>query len=88
MWVWVGPKWARPGGQGARFLWFVSLLVAGALVGGAWASIPPRGAGLAFLAVWTVGVVAVEIWNFRTMVLARGRRAEAIQRGLDQRSAG
>jgi hypothetical protein len=42
------------------------------------------GEGKVFLVLWTVGIVAMEAWNFRTMYLGRGRRAEAIQRATDQ----
>ncbi len=43
--------------------------------------------GVAFLVVWTVGIVAIEAWNFRTMYLGRGRRAEALQRATDEPGA-
>ncbi|MCU1615680.1 MAG: hypothetical protein JWO98_3220 [Frankiales bacterium] len=45
------------------------------------------GVGEASLVVWTVGVVAMESWNFRTLYLARGRRAEAVQRAMDEQGA-
>jgi hypothetical protein len=40
--------------------------------------------GTAFLVVWTAGIVAMEAWNFRTMYLGRGRRAEALRRTTEQ----
>jgi hypothetical protein len=38
---------------------------------------------VAFLVAWTVGIVAIEAWNFRTMYLGRGRQAEALRRARD-----
>ena len=89
MWVWVGPTWMRPGSRFSRAMWLVSLPVAGVLIWFAWTKAveQPDGKGFAFLVVWTVAVVGIEAWNFRTMYLGRGRRAEALQRAMDERSA-
>jgi hypothetical protein len=89
MWVWVGPKWMRPGSRFNRAMWLLSLPVAGFLTWFAWAKVGtgPGGTGVAFLVVWTLGVVAIEAWNFRTMYLGRGRRAEAVQRAIDEQDA-
>ena len=89
MWVWVGPKWMRPGSRFSRAMWLASLPVAALLI---WVARTDLGAsadgtGRAFLIVWTVGLVAIEAWNFRTLYLGRGRRAEAVQSAIDQRDA-
>ncbi|MGZ4509408.1 MAG: hypothetical protein ACXVX0_19350 [Blastococcus sp.] len=84
MWVWVGPKWMRPGGRAARVMWLVSLPVAAVMIGLAWTSFGhARHAGTpAFLVVWTVLIVGIEAVNFRTLYLGRGRRADAVNRAL------
>ena len=41
-----------------------------------------------FLVVWTIGIVAIEAWTFRTMYLGRGRNAEAIRRASDEQGSG
>ena len=88
MWVWVGPTWMRPGSRFSRAMWLVSLPVAAVLIWFAWTTVEqPDGTGRVFLLVCTVAVVAIEAWNFRTMYLGRGRRAEALQRAMDERSA-
>jgi hypothetical protein len=46
-----------------------------------------NGGGVAFLVVWTLGIIAIEAWNFRTMYLGRGRSATAVQRAMDDRDA-
>lgn len=86
MWVWVGPRWMRPGGRFSRVMWIVSLPVAAFLVWFGWTQVGTggTGGGLAFLVVWTVGIVAIQAWNFRTMYLGRGRHAEAVQRAGDE----
>jgi hypothetical protein len=89
MWVWVGPKWMRPGSRFSRAMWLVSLPVAAVLIWLAWTTVgtgDTRG-GVVFLVIWTVGLIAIEAWNFRTMYLGRGRRAEAIQRAADEQDA-
>lgn len=85
MWVWVGPKWMRPGSRFSRVIWLVSLPVAAFLIWFGWTRVGTgsTGGGLAFLVVWTVGIVAIEAWNFRTMYLKRGAHAEAVQRASD-----
>jgi hypothetical protein len=86
MWAWTGPKWMRPGSRFSRAMWLVSLPVAAFLIGFGWAQVgtgSSRG-GVAFLVVWTVGIVAIEVWNFRTVYLARGRHAGALQRATDE----
>ncbi|MCZ2811630.1 MULTISPECIES: hypothetical protein [unclassified Modestobacter] len=40
--------------------------------------------GVGFLVAWTVGIVAITAWNFRTMYLGRGARAEALQRAIEE----
>jgi hypothetical protein len=89
MWFWMGPTWMRPGSRFSRVMWIVSLPVAAVLIWFAWTRTVgrPHGTGLAFLLVWTVAVVAIEAWNFRTMFLGRGRRAEAMQRAMDERTS-
>ena len=87
MWVWVAPKWARPGSRFSRAMWWASLPVAAVLIWLAWTTVGTgnTSGGVAILVAWTVGVVAIEAWNFRTMYLRRGRRAEAVQRAADAR---
>ena len=82
MWVWVGPKWLRPGSRFSRAMWLVSLPVAAFLIWFGWTRVGTgsTAGGVAFLVIWTVGVVAIEAWNFRTMYLGRGRQAEAVRR--------
>ena len=82
MWVWVGPRWMRPGSRFSRVMWFVSLPVAAFMIWFGWTHIAPRssGGGVVFLVVWTLGILVIEAVNFRTMYLARGRQAEAINR--------
>ena len=89
MWVWVGPTWMRPGSRFARAMWLTSLPVAAVLIWVAWSTVGVRGAkaGVALLVGWTVVVLAVEAWNFRTMFLGRGRRARALLRAIDERDA-
>lgn len=41
---------------------------------------------MVFLVVWTVGIVAMEAWNFRAVYLGRGRRAHALQRATDEQN--
>jgi hypothetical protein len=85
--VWVGPKWMRPGSRFSRAMWLASLPVAAVLIWFGWTQVGTgsNSEGMVFLVVWTVGIVAIEAWNFRTMYLGRGRRAESIQRATDQR---
>ena len=89
MWVWVGPTWMRPGSRFSRAMWLVSLPVAAVLIWFAWTQVgtQPEGTSLVFLLAWTAAVIAIEGWNFRTMYLGRGRRAEALQRAMDERRA-
>lgn len=89
MWVWVGPKWMRPGGRFSRAMWLVSLPVAAVLIWFGWTKADARstGGGIAFLAIWTVGIMAIEAWNVRTMYLGRGRRAMTIQRAMNERDS-
>jgi hypothetical protein len=86
MWVWAGPKWMRPGSRFSRVMWLASLPVAALLIWFGWTQVGSgsTGEGVAFLVVWTVGIVAIEVWNFRTMYLGRGGRAEALQRAIDE----
>lgn len=89
MWVWVGPKWMRPGGRFSRVMWFVSLPVAAVLIWLGWTKVGAGspGGGIAFLVIWTVGIIAIEAWNFRTLYLGRGRRAAIVQRAMDERDS-
>lgn len=89
MWVWVGPKWMRPGSRFSRAVWIVSLPVAAVLIWLAWTTVGTgdTSGGVVFLVIWTAGLIAIEAWNFRTMYLGRGRRAEAIQRAADEQDA-
>jgi len=89
MWVWVGPKWMRPGGRFSRAMWFVSLPVAAFLLWFGWTKVGAGspGGGRAFLVIWTVGIIAIGAWNFRTLYLGRGRRATTIQRAMDDRDS-
>lgn len=89
MWVWVGPKWMRPGSRFSRAMWLVSLPVAAFLIWLAWTTVGAgnTSGGAVFLVIWTVGLIAIEAWNFRTIYLGRGRRAEAIQRAADEQDA-
>jgi hypothetical protein len=86
MWVWVGPKWMRPGSRFSRAMWLASLPVAALLIWFGWTQVGAGSTaeGTVFLVVWTVGIVAMEAWNFRSMYLGRGGRAEAIQRATDE----
>jgi hypothetical protein len=63
-------------------MWLVSLPVAAFLIWFGWTRVGTgsTAGGVAFLVIWTVGVVAIEAWNFRTMYLGRGRQAEAVRR--------
>lgn len=85
MCVWAGPKWMRPGSRFSKVMWLVSLPVAAFLIWFGWTRVGTgsTGAGVAFLVVWTIGIVAIEAWNFRTMYLGRGRQAEALRRASD-----
>jgi hypothetical protein len=67
-------------------MWFVSLPVAACLIWFGWTKVGAgsTGGGMAFLVIWTVGIVVIEAWNFRTMYLGRGRRATTIQRAMDE----
>lgn len=89
MWVWVGPKWMRPGSRFSRAMWFVSLPVAAFMIWFGWTQLGARsgGGGRVFLVIWTVGIIAMEAWNFRTAYLGRGRRATSIQRAMDDRDS-
>jgi len=86
MWVWVGPKWMRPGGRFSRAMWLASLPVAAVLIWFGWTQVGTGSTveGKVFLTVWTVGIVAIEAWNFRTLYLGRGRSAEAVRRLADR----
>ncbi|NIH69222.1 hypothetical protein FB380_003710 [Modestobacter marinus] len=86
MWVRVRPKWMRPGSRFSRATWLASLPVAAVLIWFGWMQVGTgsTGEGKVFLVVWTVGIVAIEAWNFRTLYLGRGRRAEALQRSTDE----
>jgi len=89
VWVWVGPKWMRPGSRAARIMWLVSLPVAAVMIGVAWTSFRharPAGAPV-FLVVWTVLIIGIEAVNFRTLYLGRGRRAEAVTRAFADEAA-
>jgi hypothetical protein len=70
-------------------MWLVSLPVAAFLIWFGWTRVGAEsiGGGVAFLVVWTVGIIAIEAWNFRTLYLARGRRAAVVQRAMDERDA-
>jgi hypothetical protein len=89
MWVWVGPRWMRPGGRFSRAMWLASLPVAAVLIWFGWTQVGTgsTGEGTAFLVVWTAGIVAIEAWNFRTMYLGRGGRAAAVRRAIEERDA-
>lgn len=89
MWIWVGPRWMRPGSRFSRVMWFVSLPVAAFMIWFGWTKLGPgsTGAGVAFLVVWTAGILAMEAWNFRTLYLGRGRSAATLQRAMDERDA-
>jgi len=67
-------------------MWLVSLPLAALLIWFGWTRVGTRstGGGVAFLVVWTVGIVAIQAWNFRTMYLGRGRQAEAFRRAYDE----
>jgi hypothetical protein len=67
-------------------MWRVSLPVAVFLIWFGWTRVGTgsTGGGVAFLVAWTVGIVAIEAWNFRTMYLGRGRQAEALRRASDE----
>jgi hypothetical protein len=69
-------------------MWLASLPVAAVLIWFGWIEVSAgsAGGGKVFLVVWTVGIVAMEAWNFRTMYLGQGRRAEDIGRATDQRA--
>ncbi len=86
MWLWVGPKWRRPGSRFSRAMWLASLPVAAVLIWFGWtrAGTGSTGGGAVFLVAWTAGIVAITAWNFRTMYLGRGARAEALHRATDQ----
>jgi hypothetical protein len=87
MWVWTGPDWMRPGGRFAKVMWLVSLPVAAFLIWLGWAEVGAgdTGGGAAFLVAWTVGIVAIEAWNFRTLYLGRGRQREAFDRARNEK---
>ena len=63
MWVWVGPRWMRPGRRFSRVMWFVSLPVAVFMNWFGWTWVGPgsTGGGVAFLVVWTAGIIAIEV---------------------------
>ncbi len=79
----------RPGGCFSRAVWFVSPPVAAFLMWFGWTKVGAGSSsgGKAFLIVWTVGIIAIEARNFRTMYLARDRRASTIQRAMDERDS-
>lgn len=90
MWVWVGPRWMRPGSRFARVMWLISLPIAVGMIIFVWSTFGlGRGsaASQAFLVIWTLGLVAIEAVNFRTLYLGRGRRAAAVQRAVEQDEA-
>ena len=86
MWVWVGPQRMRPGSRFSRAMWLVSLPVAAFLIWFGWTRVGTgsTGGGVAFLVVWTVGIVAIEAWNVRTMYLGRGGYAEDLRPAGDE----
>lgn len=86
MWVWAGPRWMRPGTRFSRAMWLASLPVAALLIWFGWTHVGTgsTGGGVAFLVVWTLGIVAIEAWNFRTVYLGRGGQARALQRATDE----
>ena len=85
MWVWMGRKRMRPGSRFSRAMWLASLPVAAVLIWFGWTQVGTGSTveGKIFLIVWTVGIVAIGAWNFRTMYLGRGRGAEAVRRLTD-----
>ena len=87
--VWTGPGWMRPGSRFARVMWLVSLPVAVFLIWFGWTVVGTGGTagGVAFLVVWTAGIIGIEIWNFRTAYLAHGRAAETPRRASNEDDA-
>jgi len=63
-------------------MWLVSLPVAALLIWFGWAGIGTggTGGGVTFLVAWTVGIVAIQAWNFHTLYLGRERQADAFSR--------
>jgi hypothetical protein len=74
---WV-PKWLRPGGRGARAGWVASLVLAAFLIGIGWAQFM----NVIVRILWTVAIVAIEVHNFRTLCLGRGRQADSMRRAI------
>lgn len=67
-------------------MWFVSLPIVAVMIGLAWSRVPQRTTqGVAFLVVWTLLLLVILAMNFRTLFLARGRRAEMMLQALDSR---
>lgn len=77
----------RPGSTGARVWWVINLAVGIAMIALAWSLIFPDRPHHStwFAVVWTALVVVITAVNFRTLWIGTGRRADAMNRALDER---